>query len=61
MERRAFLTEYINSIVEPRDKFNCSNISKDIYKGFSKRLVRLFSNRGKERLIQPWKEHQQKK
>lgn len=61
VERRAFLTEYVNSIIEPRDKFNASNISKDIYKGFSKRLVRLFSNRGKERLVQPWKEHQQKK
>jgi diketogulonate reductase-like aldo/keto reductase/ectoine hydroxylase-related dioxygenase (phytanoyl-CoA dioxygenase family) len=60
IERRAFLTEYINSIVEPRDKFNASNINKDIYKTFSKRLVRLFSNRGKERLAQPWLEHQQK-
>ena len=59
-ERRAFLTEYINSMVEPRDKFNASNINKDIYKTFSKRLVRLFSNRGKERLLQPWLEHQQK-
>lgn len=60
MERRAFLCEYINSMVEPRDKFNASNINKDIYKKFSKRLVRLFSNRGKERLVQPWKEHQSK-
>ena len=59
-ERRAFLTEYINSMVEPRDKFNASNINKDIYKTFSKRLVRLFSNRGKERLLQPWLEHQEK-
>jgi len=60
LERRAFLTEYINSIIEPRDKFNASNIDKDIYKTFSKRLVRLFSNRGKERLAQPWREHQKK-
>ena len=60
MERRAFLCEYINSMIEPRDKFNASNINKDIYKKFSKRLVRLFSNRGKERLVQPWKEHQSK-
>jgi len=57
-DRRAFLCEFINSIVKPWKEFDASNIHTNIYKNFSKRLVRLFNNREEEKLLTPWKEHQ---
>ena len=59
-DRRAFLCEFINSIVKPWKEFDTSNINENIYKNFSRRLVRLFNNHDEEKLLTPWKEHQLK-
>jgi len=42
--RRGFLVEYVSSICEPRERFTTENVSDEILKHFSRRLLRMVSN-----------------
>ena len=47
-DRRAFLFEFVSSIIEPRDRFNENVITENIINNFSARMIRLLYG-GRER------------
>ena len=64
-DRRAFLIEYVSSIIEPRDRLNENIINNNIWQLFSARMIRLLYG-GRERyfseptLENAWKEYLKK-
>lgn len=42
--RRGFLVEFVSSVCEPRERFTTDNISDEVLRKFSRRLLRLLSN-----------------
>ena len=49
-DRRAFLVEYVSSVVEPRDRLNEKVILESIWRSFSARMIRLLYG-GRERFF----------